>query len=165
MNSGVPVPPFIERLTGISTAMVRNAPPAPEVMRRAADFAGGAPLVAHNASFDRRFWEAGLALARVRRRSEFACSMLVSRRVFPGAPNHQLGTLVSYTGIQFEGRSHRAMADAAATAQLLLRLRESLRARFGLDDVPHELLRVVQKAPLIRLDRVVEAFLQRRGRG
>ena len=58
MNAGVRIPPFITELTGITDAMVRKAPPAAEVMRDVADFVGDTPLVAHNASFDRRFWDA-----------------------------------------------------------------------------------------------------------
>ena len=63
MNAGAWVPPFIESLTGISNAMLRDAPPADAVMREAARFVGDAPMAAHNASFDRRFWQAELARA------------------------------------------------------------------------------------------------------
>ena len=52
MNAGVPVPPFIERLTGISNAMLAAAPSSEQVMREAARFVGERPMVAHNASFD-----------------------------------------------------------------------------------------------------------------
>ena len=56
MNAGVRIPAFIEALTGISNAMVRSAPPAGEVMREVSDFVGDIPIVAHNASFDAKFW-------------------------------------------------------------------------------------------------------------
>ena len=36
MRTGVPIPPFIEQLTGISNAMLAPAPPAEAVMREAA---------------------------------------------------------------------------------------------------------------------------------
>lgn len=62
MNSGAYVPPFIESLTGISNAMLRKAPPAAEVMAEVAEFVGRTPLVAHNASFDQKFWDAGTGL-------------------------------------------------------------------------------------------------------
>ena len=58
MNSGAWVPPFIEQLTGISNAMLADAPPADEVMRAVMHFTRGCPLVAHNAAFDRGFWHA-----------------------------------------------------------------------------------------------------------
>jgi len=60
MNAGVRIPSYIEALTGISDAMIRSAPPVAEVMREVSDFVGDYPLVAHNASFDSRFWDAEL---------------------------------------------------------------------------------------------------------
>ncbi|SDX37320.1 3'-5' exonuclease [Thiocapsa roseopersicina] len=56
MNAGRRIPSFVEHLTGISNAMVREAPPASQVMAEIADFVGDDHLVAHNASFDRKFW-------------------------------------------------------------------------------------------------------------
>ena len=60
MNTGVRIPAFIEALTGISNTMIRQAPPAAEVMHAVADFVGDYPLVAHNAAFDCKFWDAEL---------------------------------------------------------------------------------------------------------
>ena len=61
MNAGRRIPSFIEHLTGSSNAMVRDAPPAGQVMAEVADFVGDYPLVAHNASFDRKFWSTSVA--------------------------------------------------------------------------------------------------------
>ena len=108
MNAGVRIPAFITELTGITDAMIRNAPPVPDVMREVSDFVGDYPLVAHNASFDSRFWDAELNRVRRKRRQEFACSMLVARRLFPQAPNHKLGVLVEYANLPVMGRYHRA---------------------------------------------------------
>jgi DNA polymerase-3 subunit epsilon len=63
MRSGAWVPPFIERLTGISNRMLEGAPPASQVMREVAAFVGASPMVAHNAAFDRSFWDAELERA------------------------------------------------------------------------------------------------------
>lgn len=60
MNAGVRIPSFIEGLTGISNAMIREAPPVGHVMREVSTFVGDYPLVAHNASFDCKFWDAEL---------------------------------------------------------------------------------------------------------
>lgn len=85
MNAGVRIPSFIESLTGISNAMIRSAPTAAFVMREASDFIGDIPLVAHNASFDCKFWDAELARINHCRRLEFACSLLlVPRQTYPG---------------------------------------------------------------------------------
>lgn len=161
MNTGAYIPPFIEELTGISNAMVRQAPPAEEVMREAAEFVGGHPLVAHNASFDRKFWDDELARVGLSRRQDFACSMLLARRVYPDAPNHKLGTLVEYAGVPVAGRFHRALADAEMTANLLLRMEQELMRRFRLEAVSHELLRVIQAASRREMEACVERYLRK----
>ena len=54
MNAGVTVPGFITQMTGITNAMVRNAPPADEVMQEAMEFLGPLPLIAHPCEFRQR---------------------------------------------------------------------------------------------------------------
>ena len=146
MNSGAYIPAFITELTGISNAMIRNAPPAAAVMSELAVFVGDLPLVAHNASFDSRFLDAEWSRIGQRRRSEFACSMLLARRIYQDAPNHKLGMLVSHLGLP-QGRHHRALADAEMTAHLWLRMVSDLKCRHGLSSVPHEFLCALQKTP------------------
>jgi len=151
MNAGAFVPPFIEQLTGITNDMVRAAPPVAKVMREVADFVGAHPLVAHNASFDRRFWDAELGRVGRARVQEFACTMLLARRLCPEAPNHKLGTLVEFLGVPVAGRFHRALADAEMAAGLLARLEEALERRFGLGPVTHEMLCDLQASSRYRL--------------
>lgn len=163
MNPGAWVPPFIEQFTGITNRMVRAAPPAAKVMREVAEFVGEHPLAAHNASFDRRFWDAELARIDRRREQAFACTMLLARRVYPQAPNHRLGTLVEFTRLPVAGRYHRALADAEMAAGLLARLEAELAQRFGLAAVTHELLRAIQAAPRHEMARCVARFAQQAG--
>lgn len=156
MNAGVRIPAFITELTGITDAMVRQAPPAADVMRDVSEFVGDYPLVAHNAAFDSRFWDAELKRIHRKRRQEFACSMLVARRLFPQAPSHKLGVLVEFAKLPVTGRYHRALADAEMAAGLLVYIEEELRRRFRLCDVPHDLLRKIQKVQKHQLDKCVE---------
>ncbi len=151
MNAGAWVPPFIEALTGISNEMLRAAPPAARVMAEVANFVGTHPLIAHNAAFDRRFWDAELARLGRTRRQEFACTLLLSRRIHPEAPSHRLGSLIDFHGLPVAGRHHRALADAEMAASLFLHMRSTLAQRFGLADVPHALLREIQAVPRNRL--------------
>lgn len=154
MNADVYIPLEIQLLTGISNAMVRAAPPAEQVMAEAFDFVGVYPLAAHNASFDKCFWDAELSRQGRRRGQEFACTMLLSRRVFPGARNHKLGTLIETLGLPISGRAHRALADAEVTAHLLLRLVNELeRIGKSLSDlsISHELLTRLQRLPKAQL--------------
>ena len=145
MNAGVRIPAFITQLTGISNAMVAAAPAAERVMREASRFVGSAPLVAHNASFDRKFWQAELARVELPAPQPFACTMLLARRLYPQAPNHKLGTLVDYHGLPRTGAAHRALADAEMAAELLLRIRRDLRDRHRLAAVDHGLLVALQQ--------------------
>lgn len=156
MNSGAWVPPFIEQLTGISNAMLRNAPPAAQVMNEVADFVGERPLLAHNASFDQKFWDAELALVRRRRVQPFACSLLLARRLLPMAPSHKLGNLNSWIGLPDTGQAHRALADAEMAANLTCFMAALLRERHGLAEVSHSLLCSLQKVPVAKMAQALQ---------
>jgi DNA polymerase-3 subunit epsilon len=162
MNSGAWVPPFIEQLTGISNAMLAQAPPARAVMHEVMRFTRGLPLVAHNAAFDRGFWRAEAERAGCERDAahEFACTLLLSRRLYPEAMNHRLGTLAALHRLPDSGRAHRALADAETTAHLLLRLQRDVAQRFAPSAaspaVTHALLCQLQRMPRARLKRECE---------
>ena len=157
IDSGAWVPPFITQLTGISNAMLESAPPARAVMHEVARFTKGCPLVAHNAAFDRGFWQAELVRAECEPDTAhaFACTMLLSRRLYPHAENHRLGTLAQLHALPSAGRAHRALADAEVTAHLLMRMQRDVHERFAdeLGDRP------VSHALLLRLQRAARARL------
>ena len=147
MNPGFRVSPFIESYTGISNAMLGDAPPCAEVMREFADFIEGQRLVAHNAAFDRRFLEAELAAIDCTPPvGHFACSMRIARRLYPEAPNHKLATLVAYRGLR-RGRFHRALADAEMTALLWLGMLEEVARRGVGSGVSFGLMQRLQSTP------------------
>ncbi len=152
MNAGQHIPYFIESLTGISNAMLATAPSARQVMRDASRFVAGAPMVAHNASFDKRFWQAELARAGEDAPQPFACTLLVSRRLYPQAPSHKLGVLVDYHHLPKAGRAHRAMADAEMAASLLGQIQHDLRSRHGVEHPDHAVLMALQRCakPAVR---------------
>ena len=145
MNAGQRIPSFIEALTGISNAMIAHAPSAASVMGDASRFVGNVPMVAHNASFDRKFWEAELARAGQAATQPFACTMLVARRLYPQAPSHKLGVLVDYHHLPKAGRAHRAMADAEMAASLLGQIQHDLRTRHRVARADHALLMALQR--------------------
>lgn len=129
MNPGFRVSGFIERYTGISNAMLQEAPSCESVMSEFADFIQGHQLVAHNASFDKRFLDAELALIDKDYSGQFACSMLIARRLIQDAPTHKLGDLVRYKGIENDGVFHRALADSQMTVSLWLCMLDELKQR------------------------------------
>jgi DNA polymerase III subunit epsilon len=145
MNPGMRVSSFIEQYTGITNLMLKTAPPAEEVMRRFADFMGRHHLVAHNASFDKRFLDAELKRISLVRKQEFACSMLISRRLNADAPGHSLETLVRYKQLTTNGVFHRALADAEMTAYLWMGMVEELKRNHQLKVVPFELMQRLMK--------------------
>jgi DNA polymerase-3 subunit epsilon len=121
VNPGVPVPPGIEDLTGISDWMLAAAPRLPAVLPGLLDFADGCVLVAHNAPFDIGFLraacaECGLAWPGF---TVLDTVMLARQLMDPDeVPDCKLGTLAGF----FRARttpSHRALADARATADVL----------------------------------------------
>ena len=157
MNAGCWINSFIEDLTGISNAMVQEAPPAAEVMSQFSRFIGDSPLVAHNAAFDRRFLDAELALIGLRRKQEFACSLLVARRLYPAAPNHKLQTLVHYHNLPSNGTFHRALADAEMTAHLWRQMEYDVASTYGCGPVPFAVLQGLTRVSKKQAD----AYLQR----
>ncbi|OGA99527.1 MAG: DNA polymerase III subunit epsilon [Burkholderiales bacterium RIFCSPHIGHO2_12_FULL_61_11] len=145
MNAGVRIPAFITQLTGISNAMVAAAPDVARVMVQASRFVGNAPMMAHNASFDRKFWVGELARLGLPAPQPFACTMLVSRRLYPQAPNHKLGSLVDYHRLPRAGAAHRALADAEMAAGLLGQIQRDPSARHGVINPDHALLMALQR--------------------
>lgn len=126
------VPRRITQITGISTAMVFGRPAAAEVLPAFLDFLGEDVLVAHNLHFDLRFLEHELARAGLPPlEAEALCTLRLARRLLPGLPSRSLDALRAHFGLG--GARHRALGDAEATAHLLLRLLERLRAGFGLE--------------------------------
>jgi DNA polymerase-3 subunit epsilon len=164
MHSGAWVSPFIEQLTGISNAMLQGAPPAEQVMREVGRFTRGLPLVAHNAAFDRGFWQAEARQAGLDAdpAHAFACTVLLSRRLYPQAANHRLGTLAALHHLPSAGRAHRALADAEVTAHLLLQIQHDVSDRFSNElchrEVDHDLLMALQRSEAGALQRCVARY-------
>ena len=157
MNPEMRISSFIEEYTGITNKMLASAPPIAEVMGKFATFMADHHLVAHNASFDRRFLDAELQRIRKERQQEFACSMLVARRLYPDAPSHRLETLVRYKNLVNSGVYHRALADAEMTARLWISMVNDLKDDFQFRQVSFALMQQLARVP----KRAVAAFLQK----
>ena len=158
MNAGVRVPAFIEQLTGISNAMLRSAPSAERVMEEVNEFVGCTPLLAHNASFDQKFWDFELGRIKRTRLQNFACSLLLARRLMPAAPNHKLGTLTTFAQLPHTGQAHRAMADAEMAANLMAHLAQELRGKHGVRELNHDLLCKLQKVPAAKVGEHLQRY-------
>ena len=164
MHSGAWVPPFIEQLTGISNAMLRDAPPARAVMHEVDALHARLPLVAHNAAFDRGFWqaEAQRADCDAGRGTRVRLHGAAGAPAVPEAPNHRLGTLAALHHLPSAGRAHRALADAEVTAHLLLQIQRDVSDRFAEElyrrEVDHGLLMALQRSDMRALSRCVARY-------
>jgi len=121
VNPGMPIPPGIADLTGITDWMLAAAPRLGVVLPGLLDFARGCVLVAHNAPFDLGFLVAGCG----------ACGLawpgftvldtvMLARHVMDPdeVPDCKLSTLAGFFGARTTP-NHRALADARATADVL----------------------------------------------
>lgn len=157
MNPGRRISSFIESYTGISNAMLADAPPCDVVMSDFADFIGSHNLLAHNASFDQRFLDAELQRINLHYSGDMICSLLASRRIFQDAPNHKLGTLVQYTNLAVDGDFHRALFDAEMTAKVWLSMLDDIETRYQIYDAPFSLLKKLTKTPKKSVDKLLRA--------
>lgn len=145
MNPGFRVSGFIESYTGITNRMLLNAASCDEVMDSFADFIGDSHLVAHNASFDKRFLDAELDAIDRSYSGDFACSMLIARRLIQDSPTHKLGDLVRYKNIENDGTFHRALADSEMTARLWNLMLSELNTNYGISKPSFQFMKKLSK--------------------
>lgn len=118
IDPGVPIPPELIAIHGITDQMVRGQPGFAEVARRFLEFAGDSILAAHNAPYDiamllAPLLDAGLGLPG----NAVIDTCRLARRTVE-APNYRLATVADALGIELEG-AHRAMPDVEACASVL----------------------------------------------
>ena len=112
----------IERFTGITQAMVDDAPPAAEVMPRVAEMLEGRILVAHNAQFDRRAMKQAFERCDLKwPNPPVLCTVSMARKFAPLAGQRGLAKLAVALGIEVEG-VHRALVDARTCARIFCAL-------------------------------------------
>ncbi|QMV14330.1 3'-5' exonuclease [Vibrio spartinae] len=154
MNPGFRVSSFIENYTGITNTMLRTAPSCDEVMISFSEFIADENLIAHNASFDKRFLDAELERINRGYAGEFGCSLLVARRLIQDAPSYKLGELVRYKNIDNDGVFHRALADAQMTAKLWLHMVEDLELS-GIANPSFHFMQTVSKTAKGKVNRLL----------
>jgi DNA polymerase III subunit epsilon len=115
LNPGVPIPAEIQALTGITNAMVRDAPSFFELREAIRSELEGAFFVAHNARFDYGFIKNEFRRAGESFTSDVLCTVRLSRKLYPEANGHGLDAIVSRHRLATTER-HRAFGDTHATA-------------------------------------------------
>lgn len=121
INPRVGIPSFIRALTGISDEMLINAPFFEDVAARIDEITKDCVFVAHNVNFDYSFLRKEFARLNLDFQRKRACTIRLSRSLFPGLPSYSLGRLCTSLNIPIYNK-HRAMGDAQATSILFKRL-------------------------------------------
>ncbi|GAA60295.1 DNA polymerase III subunit epsilon [Pseudoalteromonas sp. BSi20652] len=118
------IPGFITSLTGISDSMVYNAPVFAEIAPLLLNKLAGSIFVAHNVNFDYGFIKKECEVAGHFFKMPKLCTVVESRKAFKGLKSYSLGNLSAHFNLNLTSH-HRALADATATAELLLLIQQS----------------------------------------
>ena len=155
VNPQIEIQPFVQKLTGISSKMLRNAPKFHEIAKRIVQITDGCIIVAHNASFDYRILQTEFRRLGFAYKRKSLCTVSLSKILLPDQPAYSLGKLVRNLGIPFADQ-HRAQGDAKVTVKLFELLLEKdlqkniLKAHISSEHpnkVPPKFLEVIDKLP------------------
>ncbi|MDA8763155.1 exonuclease domain-containing protein [Flavobacteriaceae bacterium] len=117
VNPERPIQPFVEKLTGINSKMLRNAPRFFEVAKRIIEITENCLIVAHNTDFDYRILRTEFKRLGYNFEKNSLCTVSLSQELLPDMESYKLGKLVRSLGIPISER-HRAQGDALATVKL-----------------------------------------------
>lgn len=120
INPQIIIPRNIVDLTGISDYMVKDKPIVDEVLPEFERFIEGSILVAHNASFDLGFINEQFSKIEKKLTNPVLDTLELSRYLFPQLKSHKLNIVAKYLNVSLLNH-HRAVDDAKATAEILLK--------------------------------------------
>ncbi len=112
------LPERVSQLTGITAAALQNQPTAETAIPQLMAFIGDCPIAAHNASFDAAVLRAELGRLGASFEGPVLDTLTLARKLYPDMKSHKLGSLCKQLGVSLKN-AHRAVHDAAATAQCL----------------------------------------------
>ena len=128
VNPKVPIPFEIEQLTSINDDMVLDAPVIDEILPKFMDFCQDAVMVAHNADFDMSFIKYNCSALGLDCEKTVLDTVALSRVLLPSLNRFKLDTVAKALNISL-AHHHRAVDDAACTAEIFVKLVEMLRNR------------------------------------
>ena len=133
INPGISIPSGIQKLTGITNAMVESKPSFSEVAEDLYLELKDKIFVAHNARFDFSFLKAEFKRLGIEFSPKVVCTVKLSRRLFPSQARHNLDTLIAVHGLEVTNR-HRALDDA----KLLYQFWQKCESLFGYEKLAAE---------------------------
>ena len=122
------LPAKIIELTGITDMMLKNAPTAEEALPKLMEFIGDCPIAAHNSAFDLAVLTSELKRLDKTYDNVGLDTLTLSRKLYPEMKSHRLAAVCKRLSVSLKG-AHRAVNDAAATAQCLSRMIEESKKR------------------------------------
>jgi DNA polymerase-3 subunit epsilon len=125
VNPERPIPAYIEAFTGISDAMVADAPRFAEIAAEVREKLRGAVFVAHNARFDYSFLRSEFHKTDMNFSAKVLCTVKLSRRLFPEYVRHNLDAVMERNGLTCSAR-HRALGDARVLHDLWSKWRRDM---------------------------------------
>ena len=128
VNPKVPIPYEIEQLTHITDDMVLDAPMIHEILPQFMEFCQNAVMVAHNADFDMSFIRHNCDLLGLECEKTVLDTVALARVLLPSLNRFKLNTIAKALNISLENH-HRAVDDAACTAEIFTKFVEMLRER------------------------------------
>lgn len=135
INPGCDIPYFITQFTGIANSDVQYSPSFYDTAEDIEDFIGNSIVSGHNLSFDEGFLSCEFARNGFEPLSNLSvCTLKLSRKIFPSLKSKSLGSVSEYLGIKNRD-SHRALSDAEATAQILIKLIKKLSKEKGIKTI------------------------------
>ena len=132
VNPKVPIPFRIEQLTSINDSMVMDAPTIEEVLPKFLEFSKGAVMVAHNADFDMGFIMKNCDRLGIEHDFTYVDTVGMARFLLPALNRFKLDTVAKAVGASLENH-HRAVDDAACTAEIFVKFVKMLADRDILD--------------------------------
>ena len=139
VNPKEPIPYKIEELTSIRDDMVIDAPTIEEILPEFMKFCEGSIMVAHNAEFDMSFIKKNCDRQGISYDFTIGDTMTLAQLLLPNLNRFRLDTVAKAIGVHL-GNHHRAVDDAACTADIFLKFIEMLKERgiHTLDEVNAE---------------------------
>ncbi len=128
------IPTKITELTGITDAMVANAPKDEEAVKAFLEFTDGAVVVAHNAQFDTSFISHVCSKMGVEYKLTSVDTVAIARSILTGLKNAKLDTVAKYLRLG-SFNHHRATDDAEILSRIFISLCERLRDDYGVTDI------------------------------
>ena len=118
----------VQELTGITNDLIKDKPTIEEILPKFMEFVGDSVLVAHNAEFDIGFINQKCKEMNIEFKNKSVDTLMLARILLPHLKRFKLNNLTKELGVPLHNH-HRAVDDAAATAQIFIKFLDMLKKK------------------------------------